>query len=97
MEIKDIKQHLTIQALLKHHGLQPDRNGMVKCPFHADDTASMKIYLNTNTFNCFGSGKNGDVIEFIRLKENCNKHTALVKASELAGETKPINGKAILN
>jgi DNA primase catalytic core len=96
MEIQEIKSRLDIAKVLKYYGLNPDRNNMLKCPFHADDTASMKIYPNTNTFNCFGCGKNGDVIEFIQLKENCNKHTALVKASELAGEVKPINGKAIL-
>src|SRR6056297_3063026 len=91
MEISDIKQRLTIHTVLKHYDLQPDRNGMLKCPFHADDTASMKIYANTNTFNCFGCGKNGDVIEFIQLKENCSKHEAILKATELAGEVKPIN------
>jgi DNA primase len=96
MEIQEIKSRLDIAKVLKHYGLNPDRNGMLKCPFHADDTASMKIYPNTNTFNCFGCSKNGDVIEFIQLKENCNKHTALLRASELAGETKPINGKAVL-
>lgn len=93
MKIKDIKQRLSIQVALKHYGLQPDRNGMLKCPFHADDTASMKIYPQTNTFNCFGCGKNGDIIEFIQLKENCSKHEAILKATELAGETKPINNK----
>lgn len=95
MEISEIKQRLSIETVLKHYGLQADRNGMLKCPFHADDTASMKIYKQTNTFNCFGCGKNGDAIEFIQQKENCSKHKALVKASELTGQTKPINGKAI--
>ena len=85
MEIQEIKSRLDIAKVLKHYGLNPDRNNMLKCPFHADDTASMKVYPNTNTFNCFGCGKNGDVIEFIQLKENCNKHTALIRASELAG------------
>ena len=93
MEINEIKSRLSIHTVLKHYGLQPDRNGMLKCPFHADDTASMKIYPQTNTFNCFGCGKNGDVIEFIQLKENCSKHEAILKAAELAGETKPINNK----
>ncbi|MFW5872938.1 MAG: CHC2 zinc finger domain-containing protein, partial [bacterium] len=93
MEIHEIKSRLSILTVLKHYGLQPDKNGMLKCPFHADDTASMKIYPQTNTFNCFGCGKNGDVIEFIQLKENCSKHEAILKATELAGETKPINNK----
>ncbi len=106
MEINEIKQRLSIQTVLQHYKLHTDKNNMLQCPFHADDTASMKVYPNTNTFNCFGCGKNGDVIEFIQLKENCNKHTALVKAAELAGssavtnvkaggEIKPINGKIV--
>lgn len=92
MEIQEIKQRLSIQTVLKYYSLQPDRNGMLKCPFHADDTASMKIYPNTNTFNCFGCGKNGDQIEFCTLKEG-NKHKGLLKATELSGEIKPINNK----
>jgi DNA primase len=102
MEIQEIKQRLTILQVLQHYNLKPDRNGMLKCPFHADDMASMKIYQQTNTFNCFGCGKNGDQIEFCTLKED-NKHKGLLKATELTGlsaETKekegdiqPINNK----
>lgn len=88
MEIKQIKDRLNIERVLNHYGLIPDRNGMIKCPFHADDTASMKIYSNTNTFNCFGCAKNGDVIEFCSLKEG-SKHKGILKAQELIGEFKP--------
>src|SRR3972149_2349166 len=92
MEINEIKSRLSIQTVLKHYGLQPDRNGMLKCPFHADGTASMKVYPQTNTFNCFGCGKNGDQIEICVLKEG-SKHKGILKAAELAGEIKPINNK----
>jgi len=81
MEIKDIKQCLSIQTVLKHYNLQADKNGMLKCPFHEDDKPSLKIYSNTNTFNCFGCDANGDVIEFIQRKEDCNKHEAIKRAS----------------
>lgn len=67
---------------------------MLRCPFHEDGNASMKIYPQTNTFNCFGCGKNGDAIEFCTLKEG-SKHNGILKATELAGEIKPINGKAV--
>ena len=67
MEIADIKARLSIQTVLQHYGLQPDKNNMLCCLFHADDVASMKIYPNPNTFNCFGCGKNGDGIEFCTL------------------------------
>ena len=92
MEIQEIKQRLSIQAVLKHYGLQPDRNNMLKCPFHADDKPSLKIYSTTNTFNCFGCGKSGDQIEFCTLKEG-SKHIGLLKATELTGEIVPINNK----
>jgi DNA primase catalytic core len=85
MEIKDIKQNLSISTVLKHYNLQADRNHMLQCPFHEDDKPSLKIYSNTNTFNCFGCGANGDVIEFIQKKENLSKHKALLKATELCG------------
>ena len=92
MEIQEIKQRLSIHTVLKYYGLQSDKNNMLSCPFHADDKPSMKIYPNTNTFNCFGCGKNGDQIEFCTLKEG-SKHKGLLKATELTGNIKPINGK----
>ena len=35
------------------------------CPFHEDSTPSMKIYVNSNTFYCFGCCVGGDVISFV--------------------------------
>ncbi len=93
MELPDIKQRLSIQTVLKYYGLQADRHNMVKCPFHADDTPSMKIYPQTNTFNCFGCGKNGDTIEFCTLKEG-SKHKGILKAAELCGLSAVASAKA---
>ncbi len=93
MEIKEIKQRLSILTVLNHYNLEPDRHQMLKCPFHEDDQPSLKIYTETNTFNCFGCNANGDVIEFIQRKENLNKHQALTKAAELCGEIQPANNK----
>ncbi len=53
MEIKDIKARLDIETVLKHYGLQANRNHMLKCPFHDEKESSLKIYLNINTLNCF--------------------------------------------
>ncbi len=83
MEIAEIKQRLTIEKVLQYYGLQANRNHMLKCPFHEETEPSLKIYPNTNTFNCFGCKANGDTIEFIQLKEKCSKHEALKKATEL--------------
>lgn len=40
-----------------------------KCPFHEERTASFSIFPD-NSFHCFGCGKNGDSIDFIRLLHN---------------------------
>ena len=90
MEIRDIKSHLSILTVLSHYHLKPNKNSLIKCPFHDDKDPSLKIYTHTNTFNCFGCGKAGDVIEFIQLKENCSKHEAILKAKSLANLNEPI-------
>lgn len=94
MEIAEIKQQLTIARVLDHYSLLPDKNNLLRCPFHQDKTPSLQIYPKTNTFCCFSSNCNagtGDVIEFIRLMEKGSKHEAILKAQSLIGfsETKP--------
>jgi DNA primase len=88
MQIPEIKTLLRIQTVLHHYGHQPDRNHMLRCPFHEDDKPSLKIYPQTDSFHCFGCGKSGDVIEFCSLKEG-SKHKGLLKATALTGESKP--------
>mgnify|MGYP001059365450 CR=1 FL=1 len=91
MEIAEIKQRLTIGAVLNHYGLRPNRNGMIHCPFHSDKTPSMKVYFDTHTVHCFSGncaqhGKAIDVIDFIFYYEKCSKHQAILKAKQLLGE-----------
>lgn len=91
MEIKDIKAALSIQTLLNHYNLSPDKNHRLNCPWHNDKTPSLQIYPKTNTWTCFSSNCNagsGDVIEMIQKMEKCTKHEALKKAAELCGEIK---------
>ena len=94
MELKDIKQQLSINQVLNHYNLKPDKNNRLLCPFHPDKTPSLQIYPTTNTYCCFSSNCNagtGDAIQFIELKENCNKHEALVKAASL------LNGNTVIS
>lgn len=87
MEIPDIKTRLSLLTVLQHYGLKPDRNSLLKCPFHQDDKPSMKVYEKTNTFHCFGCGATGDPIQFIEQYEKISKHEALLKATGMAGTT----------
>ena len=46
------------------------------CPFHSEKSASFVIYP-TNTYNCFGCGENGDVIDFVMKLNNIDFKEAL--------------------
>lgn len=37
-----------------------------KCPFHNDGSPSLTIYRGGSRWYCFGCGKGGDVIDFVR-------------------------------
>ena len=83
MQISQIKAQLPILKLLKSYNLEPNKNNLLKCPFHNDKTASLQIYEETNTFTCFGCGITGDQIEFIQQYEKITKREAILKAKNL--------------
>ena len=58
-----VKQNICVPDAAEHYGLQVNRNGMCRCPFHEDRHPSMK--LNERYFYCFGCGATGDVIDFV--------------------------------
>lgn len=53
------------------------RTRMGRCPFHADDTPSLCVYTDTESFYCFGCGASGDVITLIERLEDVGFREAL--------------------
>ena len=89
MTIPTIKSALPIQIVLTHYGLEASAKGAMKCPFHADGKASMKIYPATNTAFCFAGScevKSVDVIDFIMRMDKSTKREAILKAKSLIGQ-----------
>jgi DNA primase len=60
-----IKSALTMQQVALHYGFRPNSAGFIKCPFHNDKTASVKLYPGTRGFHCFGCHIGGSVIDFV--------------------------------
>ena len=58
-----VKDSVTVLQAAEHYGVEVQRNGMCRCPFHDDRHPSMK--LNKDYFYCFGCGAKGDVIDFV--------------------------------
>ena len=89
MTIPEIKSSLSILTVLSRYGLESGKGNALKCPFHADGKASMKIYPDTNTAYCFAGScevKSVDVIDFIMRMDGTTKREAILKAKDLIGQ-----------
>lgn len=54
-----------MNRVAEFYGFEPNRAGFIKCPFHADKTASIKIYPGMRGFHCFGCHEGGSVVDFV--------------------------------
>ena len=66
-QIEQAKQYSLVD-LLPIHGSFSGNIVRYRCPFpsHRDSTPSFTVYLNTNTWFCFGGCGGGDVISFLQ-------------------------------
>ncbi len=71
-EIERIKNETSIKRLIESAGIRLIRAGKDYtglCPFHDEDTPSLKVTPDKNLWHCFGCGAGGDVIEWV-VKKN---------------------------
>ena len=72
-----VKNSVDMRDVLRRYGLEPDRHGYIRCPFHTEKTGSMKVW--PDHYKCFGCGVHGDVIDFVQRYE----HTEFAEAMEI--------------
>lgn len=60
-----VRETVTMVDVSKRYGLTTDVAGFAVCPFHAEKTASLKIYPGGRGWHCFGCGNGGSVIDFV--------------------------------
>lgn len=65
-EISSIKEAVTMLDICDKYGIEVNRSGYACCPFHNERTPSMKVYPGQRGYCCFGCGKSGDVIDFVK-------------------------------
>lgn len=75
MTLDEIKR-IPMRDIIGRYGLRPDRRGYIRCPFHTEKSASMKIY--PDHAYCFGCGWYGDQIDFVSATENLRFKEAFV-------------------
>ena len=68
-DTEKIRSANPLREWLERYGIEFDRKGFAKCPFHNEKTASFRVYPD-NTYHCFGCGAHGDIIDFIKAVQN---------------------------
>ena len=88
-----IKSAITVRQVGEMYGMEPDRHGMVCCPFHSDSDPSMK--LNDTYYYCFGCGANGDAIDLTAKLFDLNPRQAAEKlaSDRMISLTRPFDGE----
>ena len=67
-EIEAVKQNVSLLRLAEAQGHELKKEGndyVMCCPFHEEETASMKITPSNNLFHCFGCDEGGSVIDWV--------------------------------
>ncbi|MCX8065574.1 MAG: CHC2 zinc finger domain-containing protein, partial [Candidatus Hydrogenedentes bacterium] len=82
----DIVQVVSSYCELKESGI--DRYKAL-CPFHAEKTPSFFVSKSRQIFHCFGCGKSGDVITFLKEINGLTFNEALEMLAEKAGVNLP--------
>ncbi len=82
-EIETIKSYVDVAPFMQACGIDLKRNGRGykgHCPFHEDNkTPSLSVTPGKNLWQCFGCGKGGDIIEFVRLFDRIDFPSAVEK------------------
>lgn len=69
MTVEEIKKQYAMKDILAKYGIQVNRSGFARCPFHSGDrTPSLKVYKND--YHCFACGANGDIFTFVQKMDN---------------------------
>lgn len=82
--IADLKTRANIKDVISSY-VQLRRSGsdwVCCCPFHNEKTPSMYVHENQRYFHCFGCGKGGDVITFVRDIEGMSYIDAVRKLAD---------------
>ena len=79
MNTQEIKDLVSVQDVCRLYGFKIDRKGFMRCIFHNEKTASMKVYNGNKGYYCFGCGVGGDVIDFMQKAFNLSFVEAISK------------------
>lgn len=85
---------IDMKEIIRKYNLEPNHMGYIRCPFHKEKTASLKIYDNNQGWWCYGCNRGGNPVNFVALMENTPYKEAIKNYSrELTPQEKQIYQK----
>jgi DNA primase len=88
-DIARVRDATDIVALIGEHVplKRVGRRHMGRCPFHEERTPSFSVNPDLGVWHCFGCGKSGDAITFVREMEHLDFVEAVERLANRAGVT----------
>jgi DNA primase len=89
-DIEAVKERTDMVALISQYlALKKTGHDSMSglCPFHQEKTASFSVSPSKGVFYCFGCGKGGDAITFLRELESLSYVEAVERLAQLTGVT----------
>ena len=83
---------LDIRAVMNALGVATNGEELIPCPFHAERTGSMNVFIGDDgkqRFHCHGCGARGDVIDFVGRRLGLSYGDALARCNEFLAEGLP--------
>ena len=86
LQYEDLIPFLKQQDLISYLGIDAKSNANFKCIFHNDNNPSAviknsggyyKYFCNSPTCICHNTGKGMDIIDIVKIRENCDTSTAI--------------------
>lgn len=79
---REVKDRVPVMEAARRYGFEPDRQGKICCPFHADEHPSLQLYKGSRGWWCYVCDRGGSVIDFVAGLFSISPREAALKLNE---------------
>lgn len=100
MDIKELKQRLSIIETAEYLGIKVDKHGRALCPFHDDKKPSLQFSKEKNIATCFSANCGAGTMDIVSLTEKylgISTREAVLRLQEQTGSLLPAPLKTSLS